>query len=168
MTTDEARMLLDYNGWANRVLLSAAGQLSPAEFIQQLGASFGSIQGTLVHILDSEQTWLQRWQGKRRRPALQPGGFPDAAALAAGFATLEAEQTTYFGALTDDALRSRCTVDGRHYVLADLVYHAMSHSMYHRGQVASLLRQLGHAPPNTGFRTGFLDERGLFERPGAR
>jgi hypothetical protein len=30
------------------------------------------------------------------------------------------------------------------------------------GQVASLQRQLGHTPPNTGFRTGFLDERGLY------
>jgi uncharacterized damage-inducible protein DinB len=159
---DDARMLLDYNGWANHRLLSVACQLPPEEFVRDLRSSFGSIKGTLVHILDSEAVWLLWWQGKPRPPQLQPGDFVDASALAAAFPVLEGEQRAFFGGLTDDALRSRCQVNDRHYVLAHLIQHMMSHSNYHRGQVASLLRQLGHAPPNTGFRTGFLDERGLY------
>ena len=50
----------------------------------------------------------------------------------------------------------------RHYALAHLIQHVMNHSTHHRGQVVSLLRQLGHTPPNIGFRTGFLDERGFY------
>jgi len=159
---DEARTLLDYNGWANHQLLSAACRISPAEFVRDLGASFGSIKGTLVHILDSEWHWLQSWLGQPRTARPEPGVYADATALAAAFPPLEGEQRAFFDGLTDDALRSRCHVGERHYALAHLIHHAMSHSMYHRGQVASLLRQLGHTPPNTGFRTGFLDERGLY------
>lgn len=163
MQAEDARMLLDYNGWANRLLLSAACQLPPEEFDRDLRTSFGSIRGTLVHLLNSERVWLLNWQGKSRPVLVQPEDFVDAPALAAAFPALEGEQRTFFDGLTDEALRSRCRVNDRHYVLAHLVQHMMSHSQYHRGQVASLLRQLGHAPPNTGFRTGFLDERGLYE-----
>ena len=41
--------------------------------------------------------------------------------------------------------------------LADLMYHVINHSSYHRGQVITLLRQLGHEPPATDFRE-FLKE----------
>jgi uncharacterized damage-inducible protein DinB len=160
---DEARTLMDYNGWANHQLLGGVCLLSPSEFVQDLGASFGSIKGTLVHILDSEWHWLQLWQGKPRTQRPQPGDFGDAAALAAAFPALEDEQRAFIDGLTDASLRSRRQVNERHYVLAHLIQHVVDHSTYHRGQVASLLRQLGHTPPATGFRTGFLDERGLFE-----
>ena len=163
MQTDDARLLMDYNGWANHLLLDAARSIPPAEFVQHLGASFGSIKGTLVHILDGEWHWLRSWQGKPRMERPPAEFYADAAALAGAFKPLEGEQRAFIAALTDDALKSRCTVGDRHYELGHLFHHAMSHSMYHRGQVAQLLRQLGHAPPNTGFRTGFLDERGLFE-----
>ena len=163
MQTDDARTLLDYNGWANHQLLNAACLISAAEFDQDLGTSFKSIKGTLVHILDSEWHWLQLWQGKPRTRRPEPGDFGDAAALAAAFPPLEAEQRSFFDGLTDDALRSRCRVDDRHYTLAHLIQHTVNHSTHHRGQVVSLLRQLGHTPPNTGFRTGFLDERGMYE-----
>lgn len=162
MQIDEARMLREYNEWANHQLLDAACRLSRSEFVQELGASFGSVKGTLVHILDAEWHWLQSWQGKPRTERPQPGFYADAAALAAAFPALEDEQRAWFNSLTDDSLRSRCRVNERHYALAHLIYHAMTHSMYHRGQVVSLLRQLGHTPPNTGFRTGFLDARGLY------
>jgi len=163
MQTDDARLLMDYNGWANHLLLDAACSIPPAEFVQQLGASFGSIKGTLVHILDVEWHWLRSFQGRPRTERPPAESYADAAALAVAFPPLEVEQRAFVAGLTDAALKSRCTVGDRHYQLAHLFHHAMSHSMYHRGQVAQLLRQLGHAPPNTGFRTGFLDERGLFE-----
>jgi uncharacterized damage-inducible protein DinB len=158
---DEARLLLDFNGWANNQLLKAVCLLTTAEFDQDLRASFGSIKGTLVHLLDSEHIWLEMWQGKPRPQRPSPGEYEDAAAVAAAFPALQDAQRTFFDGLTDDALRSRCQVNERHYALAHLIQHTMSHSMFHRGQVVLLLRQLGHTPPNTGFRTGFLDERGL-------
>jgi uncharacterized damage-inducible protein DinB len=43
-------------------------------------------------------------------------------------------------------------VTGVELTLAETIHHLLSHSSYHRGQVALLLRQLGHAPPATGFR----------------
>jgi uncharacterized damage-inducible protein DinB len=160
----DARLLVDYNEWANHQLLAAACQLTPAALVQERGASFGSIKGTLLHILDSEWIWLEIWKGKPRPRPLSPDAYADAAALAAAFPSLAAAQRAFLDACADATLASRCRVDDKNYRLSHLIYHAMTHSMYHRGQVVTLLRQAGHKPPNTGMRTGFLDERGLYAK----
>ncbi len=50
-------------------------------------------------------------------------------------------------------------VDGQVFAhtLADLIRHVVNHSTYHRGQLVTMLRQLGHTPPSTDF-TRYLRE----------
>jgi len=150
-------MLFAYNRWANGRLLSAVRSLSADEFTRDLGASFRSLKGTLVHILDGEWVWVQAFQGKPRTRRVEPDDFADAAAVAGAFPDLEREQSAFLGGLTEEQLAAGCKARDREYPLAQLVQHALDHSIYHRGQVALLLRQLGHTPPPTGFRV-FLNE----------
>ena len=51
---------VDYTAWANRQLLEACAVITAAEFERDLGASHGSIAGTLRHIFDAERVWLNR------------------------------------------------------------------------------------------------------------
>jgi uncharacterized damage-inducible protein DinB len=46
---------------------------------------------------------------------------------------------------------ARQSLDAAAYTLGELIHHALNHSTYHRGQVALLLRQLGHTPPFTDY-----------------
>ena len=71
-------------------------------------------------------------------------------------ATFEAVMATPFR-LAQQELDSSRTLDATTYTLGELIQHALNHSTYHRGQVALLLRQLGHTPPFTDYHD-FLAE----------
>ena len=62
MTVEQLRLLAAYNHWANTRLLRAAATLSVEERERDLRASFGSLHGTLIHILWGERGWLHFWQ----------------------------------------------------------------------------------------------------------
>ncbi len=49
--------LYDYNYWATRRILAASTQMRPEHFVIPTAHSFGSLLGTLVHILDAECAW---------------------------------------------------------------------------------------------------------------
>lgn len=146
-----------YGRWANRRLLEAACALPAEMFSRDLRASFGSIRGTLLHLLWAEKGWLRYWQEGAFVPELPLEDFPTVAALEAGWAELEQAQRAFLAGLTDEDLSGRRTVDEDAYTLGELIHHMLNHSTHHRGQVVLMLRQLGHTPPQTGFRQ-FLTE----------
>ncbi len=54
MRATEIQHLFDYNTWANNRVLRAAGRLEPEQFTAAAPVSFGSLRGTLVHLLSAE------------------------------------------------------------------------------------------------------------------
>jgi uncharacterized damage-inducible protein DinB len=156
MDSAELRRLFDYNRWATLRLLDAAGYLSHEELTRDLRNSFPSVLATLVHGLGAEWVWLERWNGR------SPTAFPDAApldsisALGARWDALWSDQQRFISALRDaDVSREiryklfNGAEDAR--PLGDLVRHVINHATYHRGQVVTMLRQLGKTPPSTDF-----------------
>jgi uncharacterized damage-inducible protein DinB len=74
ITTDYARAMAAYNRWQNRSLYREADALSDAERKQQCGAFFGSIHGTLSHLLFGDQVWMHRFAGT---PAPKAKSIPE-------------------------------------------------------------------------------------------
>jgi uncharacterized damage-inducible protein DinB len=64
MELHNIRQLYDYNGWADRWILTVASILASDDFIRPMGNSFSSVRDTLAHILSAEWIWLERWQGR--------------------------------------------------------------------------------------------------------
>lgn len=159
MNASELQTRFAYNTWANRRLLAAARVLPPDELVRDLGASFGSVHGTLVHILSGERRWLRFWQDGTLLAPLSPRDAPTLEDLDARWRTVAEDQAGFIGDLTAERLAALLPVDGHGYALGELVQHLLNHSTYHRGQVAVLLRQLGHRPPATDYRL-FLTEAG--------
>ena len=56
--------LLDYTVWANHRVMRACATIPPDDFVRELGASYGSLRGTLAHMMWSEWIWLERWHGR--------------------------------------------------------------------------------------------------------
>jgi len=152
VNTNDIHTLVGYDRWANTLLLEAAGRLSSEEFTRDLGASFGSVRGTLVHIMHGEGRWLQFWNDGTFAPPVNAADFPDTATIAASWSQLETDRQKFIDGLTDTKLATQVTVGDESYTLGELIQHLLDHATYHRGQVASLIRQLGHTPPPTGFR----------------
>jgi uncharacterized damage-inducible protein DinB len=148
------RQLLLYTLWADRICLEAAEEVRPDDLVRAAGISFGSLLGTLTHMLQAQRLWLARFEGKS--PERQPGigEFPDLQSLGAAWAETSAELEFFLAALTDDQVTndlSWTTAAGATHTrpLWQPVMHLVNHTTYHRGQVASLLRQMGYAPPST-------------------
>ncbi len=159
MNIDDVQTLFAYDRWANARLLDAAARLTPEEFVRDLGASFGSVRGTLIHIIRGEKVWLHRWLTGTRLPDAAPGDLPDCATLQEAFSQWSAERRAFAEQLTDQRLQSIMTIREQDFTLTDLVRHVTNHSTYHRGQVVLLLRQLGHTPPPTDYALFVLESR---------
>ena len=163
MTVDDIGVLFTYNRWANHRVVTAASQLNPQDFVRDLAASHGSVRGTLVHILWGEWLWLQRWRGESPKVVFDPVQFPDVATLKLRWPGVEREQKEFIGMLTNERLSTPTSYENLQgqvwqYPLGHMMQHIVNHSSYHRGQVITLLRQLGEIPPSTDFLV-FFDER---------
>ena len=63
MTLDEILTLFDYDVWVSEEISCAVSGLVDDQYIRDLGASFGSIRGTLLHVYGADRVWLARWMG---------------------------------------------------------------------------------------------------------
>jgi uncharacterized damage-inducible protein DinB len=158
MTRDEARQLFAYDSWANRLVFTAAGALPVEQLQAPAASSFPSIDATLAHIVGAEWIWLRRWRGES--PAAAPAWVakPSLPDLKRELAAVEAERASFLAGLSEAEFEravSYRTLAGQPYsdALGGLIRHVVNHSTYHRGQVATQLRQLGHTPPNTDLIT---------------
>jgi len=162
MNVAEIRSLFAYNEWANARLLNAVGELSQEKFTRPLASSFPSICDTFSHIVAVEWVWLRRWKGEG--PSLIPdwAAKPQLDLLRKKLKEVETERATFLAALGEQGMQlsvSYTNFKGEQwrYSLEDLLVHLVNHSTYHRGQVATMLRQVGAIPPATDFLV-FKDE----------
>ena len=151
MNPADIRQLFDYNAWSNNRVLEAAAQLSAEQFVKPLGSSFSSVRDTLAHICGGEIVWLERFQGT------SPSAFPDTSSAQTVAALREfwapyAEKLLAFahGVTQTDLDRifeyQTFNFGGYKNPLWQSMQHLANHGTYHRGQVATMLRQLGAKP----------------------
>ena len=162
MTTGEAREMFAFNDWANGRMFAALGAIPEPEARAAAVSSYPSALATLSHIVAAEWIWLKRWKGES--PAAIPAwsAKPELSDLRARLDEIEGERREFLSALTEADLERECSyrqIDTQafSYPLRTLLRHLVNHSTYHRGQLATQLRQLGHAPPGTDV-TLFLRE----------
>ncbi|MDP1772507.1 MAG: DinB family protein [Methylobacter sp.] len=158
---EHLRLLSRYNQWMNDKLYNTAAQLPADELARNRGAFFGSLLGTLNHIIVADIIWLQRFsEHPSQHPALdQIRAMPKPQALAQtlldDFTALSAERRNL-----DATIISWCeqlnTSDLNHKLayrnmkgkasvknFASLMLHFFNHQTHHRGQATTLLSQQG-------------------------
>jgi len=169
MTKDDIRLLYEYDRWANNRVLRAASALTPEQFTRDLGGSFRSVRDTLVHIVGGEWGWLQYWKEPSPSPEFlrdlwtrhdalfNSGAFPNLTTVESKWREVEKEQDEFVSRVTDESLGKRLPVRTTQLTLAHLMQHLVNHSTYHRGQVATMLRQVGAEPMPTDFHAFLLE-----------
>jgi uncharacterized damage-inducible protein DinB len=151
MTPGEIRTLFDYNAWANHRSLEAAAALPNEQFTKALVSSFPSVRDTLAHICGAEWIWHQRFQD------ISPSALPDlsslttAEALRAHWSAQESKLLEFVAQITQadlDRVIEFKTLNFGVYrsSLLHCMQHLVNHGTYHRGQITTLLRQLGRKP----------------------
>ena len=152
MHLSELRTLVDYHYWARDRLLQAVEQLTPEQLSFRIESSFPSVHDTLVHLWGAEVIWLRRWQGDS--PTELPAGddLVDLASIRRAWSDEEAKIRALLDRLGEDGVGRPMEYrmfDGKPYVQPfwQMLLHLVNHGSYHRGQVTTMLRQLGVQPP---------------------
>ena len=148
MTPEDIRYLYEYNAWANDQIFDAAAALSAEQFTKDLATSHQSVQGTLAHILAAEWIWMMRCRGTSPGRLFDAAEFPTLQSIREKLDEVRREQSSFIGELTEESLQadlSYTNTKGERwtYPLWQILHHVVNHSSYHRGQVTTMLRQLG-------------------------
>jgi uncharacterized damage-inducible protein DinB len=165
MTEEEAHTLVDYHYWARDRLLDAVDVLTPEQYLKDLGNSFKSVRDTVVHTYSAEWVWYSRWIGDSPSGFPDPAAFPDLDSVRDPWKSQEAKVRLFVGSLCghyDRTLKYRL-MNGQEAesTFAQMLQHVVNHASYHRGQVTTMLRQIGTPAPKSQDMIAFFRERAL-------
>ncbi len=144
------RMFAAYNAWANARVYDAAETLTETEFGEDAGAFFGSMRGTLNHILVADRVWMKRFTGEGAAPkSLDTIIHADLGTLRRAREAEDRRIVDWIDGLDDTGLAGRFTyttiVDATTVSqrLAPALDHFFNHQTHHRGQAHMILTRLG-------------------------
>ena len=147
--------LFEYNYWANHRILGVVETMQTDQILKDLGSSHGGIHGTLVHMMGAEEIWIRRWKGESPASFYTASEFPTFEAVANRWEMVEMEMMGFCHMLKiEEDLKqiiSYKDLKGNPYSqpLWQLMQHLANHSTYHRGQIVTMMRQLGTKPVGT-------------------
>jgi len=152
MNVTDLKTMIDYNYWARDRILAVVEPLAPEQFTRDLSSSFRSIRDTMAHLHAAEWIWHQRWIGNSPTALLPNDRFADVAALRAAWSETEQHIRGFVEqggeAIVDKVYHFRLLngTEGS-ATFWQMLQHVVNHGSYHRGQVTTMLRQLGAEPP---------------------
>jgi uncharacterized damage-inducible protein DinB len=148
-------MMAAYNVWANRRLYGVCAALPEADVKAGLGAFFGSLHGTLNHLLVADRIWMARFMGETpAETRLDAILHEDFAALRAAREAEDARLEAFVARLDDVSLAldiSYVTITRPGPVrqpLAAALAHLFNHQTHHRGQCHAMLTRLAVEAPS--------------------
>jgi len=148
LTPELVHLLFQYNQWADRRMLDACATLTNEQFTRDLSSSFRSVRDTLAHLYGAEWVWNERISG-RAPSGLPPGTpFPHLAAVRAKLEEMDRYYLEYVAKLTPEDLERVIhykSLAGQEFAcpIWQILHQLSNHATYHRGQVVTMLRQLG-------------------------
>ncbi|MCA3280902.1 MAG: DinB family protein [Roseomonas sp.] len=158
ISVDWCHMMAAYNSEMNRRLYAAADGLDASARQADGGAFWGSIQGTLCHLLWGDTTWMSRFDGWDK-PSVgmkqSPVMITDWAALKLRRVAADQRIEAWAAGLSAERLAAPLTWHSA-IVARDVsmplwiaVGHFFNHQTHHRGQAHALLTRAGAATGDT-------------------
>lgn len=155
----------DYNRWTNSQLYEIAARIPPAERSKEMGTPYKSIHGTLNYLLLTDRLWLGRFMNVPTEfNSLAEELYQDYEKLKAERNKTDEQISMWVQALTDKDLDGKITFNSlksgkeHSFRVADALLHFFHHQSYYKGQISSMISQLGK-----DFNLGEID---LMDMPG--
>ena len=150
------RTMAEYNRWMNGKIYALCAGLSDEERKKDRGAFFKSIHSTLNHLLWGDRAWFGRFIGKPwTLPKAGVDMYADFAELRRSRDDMDLAMLEWATGLTPQWLARELTwksgIDGKTRTLPYwvVVTQMFNHGTHHRGQLTTLLSQLGLDPGET-------------------
>ena len=166
MNLSDLETLAEFHYWATRRVLDAVEPLTPEQFTRDLCNSFPSVRDTLAHLYGGDWIWCSRWNGES--PTALPGAenFPDLASIRKAWdahePTLRAVLKRFGERGIDQPVEYTRNGVRQAQPFSQTFQHLMNHGTYHRGQVITMLRQLGvKTVPSTDLIAFYREQQGV-------
>ena len=151
MTTEYFQLMSRYNRWMNEKLLDVCSAMPDELRRADRGAWFKSVHGTLNHILLCDRLWLGRFT-HQPYPArsLDEELYHDWDEFKVERAKTDDAIDAWLASLSDDDLKAPLTFTSlskpqeRTVTLWILLAHLFNHQTHHRGQITTIMEQLGY------------------------
>ena len=147
------QVMAEYNQWMNQKLYAICAAIPDTDRKRDRGAFFQSIHGTLNHLLYGDRAWLGRFTHQPDAvPQLDRLLYEDFEELQQARQSTDQAILTWARTLTPEwlgqPLEYTSNVDQRTRTLPTwvLVTHLFNHQTHHRGQLTTLLSQMGYNP----------------------
>jgi len=148
MTKHYFIQLADYNIWANDIVHSWFDKISEGQWEQSVISSFSSLSETSLHTAGAETIWLDRLNKvtePRWLPNIINGGKKD---VQDAWKRSSRELRSFIENFDETKIQDTVSFkrpDGNFYELSyyQIYAHVFNHSTYHRGQIVTMLRQVG-------------------------
>lgn len=146
-------LMAEYNKWMDGKIYAVCAEIPDEERKKDMGAFFKSIHGTLNHIYFGDIAWLERLRDNKFTPRkLGVDLFDDYSELRAAQEKMDDEILDWSRTINEDFLKTPYNyvnnVDLKLKILPTwvLVTHMFNHQTHHRGQLTTLMKQLGYDP----------------------
>ncbi|ETT38646.1 DinB family protein [Paenibacillus sp. FSL R5-192] len=146
--------MYNYHAWANQTILGRVKELPSSVLSQVVNSSFPTIAHALSHIYAVDKMWYEVLNGTSMPEALQAcillngeihGSVDEYIKRFTDLSTQYSEWLRGHADLEQTTLLDNPFAGVRETSLSDIVIHVVNHGTYHRGNVSTMLRQLGHA-----------------------
>lgn len=151
ITSDYCKMMSAYNAWMNSRLYELCDGIGDAERKADRGAFFRSIHSTLNHLMYADLAFMSRFTGEPAEvPELGIDLYEEFEPLWDARQKLDERMTSWSSSLTETWLEVPLTyiskVDGKERTFPRwvVVTHMFNHQTHHRGQMTTLITQMGH------------------------
>jgi uncharacterized damage-inducible protein DinB len=154
MTLGEIVTLIEYDKWATNRILEAVSSIPTDRYLEGFKSSHGGIHTTLVHIYSSDMIWYGRWTGSPAATHVGKDEIPDLSSLRGRWGTYQIDLDRFLRNVDDAKLVAPLSykdLKGNPHSepLFQQMQHLVNHSSYHRGQVVTMMRQIGATPTGT-------------------
>lgn len=146
-----------YNLWANSKMLDAIYLLSHEQHHKEIESSFNSLYKTVFHVLGAETVWFSRLQQGAHIAKMDDTFNGQMQELGSAWNQMDRQWLNFMNNITDDFLNKKLDYqnmkgDPFSQEVYLIVLQVFNHSTYHRGQMVTILRQVGSEKiPNSDF-----------------
>jgi uncharacterized damage-inducible protein DinB len=152
--THPALKMYNYHVWANEVIIDRLRELPQDIFHMDIQSGFSSVSKVLSHIYLTDYTWFDIISGKSMNEAMATTNQLREQVEMKSIEEMKViflDLSERYRALLDNQkdIEKLIVVDNPYAGLletsiSETVLHVVTHGSYHRGNIATMLRQMGH------------------------
>jgi uncharacterized damage-inducible protein DinB len=153
--------LSEYHIWANNQMCDWLKHISDEQWNQMVVSSFKSIYETILHMVSAEKTWLERMNKKPNSQMLAVTFKGSKDELIETWKEISDGYQKFVTAMSEDQFPQTLNYKNSKGIefnqpIYQLLVHVFNHTTYHRGQVVTMLRQVGYTDVSSTDMTTFF------------